>query len=115
MELVEQLSTSERCQAALALSEAMLEASRHEEWDALTAFEAKRRELMSHIFAVAAEPSEILDRTEFIRRLLDLDQQIISRCESGLRAAAAGLQEFQHSRGAQKAYHDVLTGEVGAS
>jgi len=88
----------------LELSNAMLEASLAGDWDALIEHEAKRRPCMEAYFQTGVTGHEVMDVVEAVRRIIEIDQQIVALSTVRQDFIAAELRNFNLVKTAVDAY-----------
>jgi hypothetical protein len=104
------IGESDSAQAALAaivtLTELMLRTARDQDWLAVADQETRRRQLLAAVFAESqAFETQALKAT--IRRVLELDGEIVALGEASRHAIGGQLDRLQHGRRATLAYRDA--------
>ncbi len=90
---------------ALALSREMLAACEDSRWEDLPALDERRRVVLETLFAPGAAPAAgAAALADAARALLDLDREILARCEAEKATRAREMQHLKDARQAAKAY-----------
>lgn len=92
------------------LSGEMRDAARAQDWDRLTELEDRRRGALAHLFAGAPPTCERARLVEAIRRVLEIDREVIARGETGRQEAATALGDLDRGRRGIAAYRSTAGG-----
>lgn len=95
---------SPRTEKLLVLTQAMLAAAEQRDWDRLAELEAERSRLVAACFDPSHSSVDANAMVGCIRRMLDLDRQVIAIAEDGLRDIADELAGIERGRRARRAY-----------
>lgn len=101
------MGPQEREEAArrlLALTREMLDLARAGEWPLFAQREQLRQEISQELFATPVPREAAPVVADCVRRVLDLDQELITLAEAGREEAARALRETERGRKAADAY-----------
>ena len=94
----------EAAQRLLALTREMLELARAGEWPLFAQREQQRQEISQALFATPVPREAAPVVADCIRRVLDMDQELITQAEEGREQAARAMKETQKGKQAADAY-----------
>lgn len=94
---------------ALDLTQAMRAACRESRWEVLPALEAERGVLLRRAFATPPGESEAASVERHVRRLLELDREILAACEAEKTACAEQMAHLERARRAVSAYEGQMS------
>ena len=89
----------------LDLGSAMLEKAQAEDWLQVAAMEAEQQRRLTEFFAVAVTPEEASAVADGIRRMLDINAQLLGMGEQLRQQAACELSNLGLGRRASEAYN----------
>jgi len=91
----------------LSLSERMLESARRADWDEVQALEARRRPMLETCFPLLEPPPDAAGMAQQIRRIIDLDRQVLALAGRAREEAGAALGDISRGRLATEVYGRV--------
>jgi len=97
-------SRKEQFSFILNLTESMLLAANKEDWERLSAMEPQRRQHVEQFFSSPANPDEASWIRQGIKRILDVDKQIIQISEKNKQAILDQSNNLSKGRDATRAY-----------
>jgi hypothetical protein len=98
------MSDIRELEAALGLTETMLNAARAEDWERVAELETRRQACVQAAFAAPVGAADAPVVAGLARQILALDGELVSRGEGGLLTLSEALRKVQVGRRAQKAY-----------
>ncbi len=90
--------------AALAMTEEMVSVAKDEDWDKLSALEARRQALIQSAFARPIPPADSATMAAVIRRIQALTRDLITTIGQGRDSIADALDTMAKGRRARSAY-----------
>jgi len=105
----------QRIENVIELTQQMLLACQSEEWDRFSEIEPQRRSQIKALFVSPPVGNETECVAAGIRKVLEMDQEIISICETEKRACADQLTQMNKGRRVSYAYkdHQNAAGRLG--
>ena len=91
-------------EAILRMTDRMLELARSGEWQPLIELEAERKPLIEAFFSHPVEAAEAPAVATFIRRVQELDAQVVTLAEQGRESTAEALRVLTSRQRAADAY-----------
>ncbi len=98
---------SQDAQKLLELTQAMLAAAERRDWNRLAELEAERSRLVAACFGPPRANRDSAAMVGCIRRMLELDREVIAIAENGLRDIAGEIASLERGRRAHRAYGDA--------
>lgn len=99
-----EISRSEQLPQALHLSLEMLRNARSDNWDTVISLESLRNELISDYFSTPVSADEASIVADYIRKILDVDKQLIELGDSESQLLKGNLQKVARGKRALKVY-----------
>ncbi len=90
--------------AALTMTEEMMSVAKDEDWETLSALEARRQALIQSAFARPIPPADSAAVAADIRRIQALTQDLITNIKQGRDSVADALDTMARGRRARSAY-----------
>jgi hypothetical protein len=102
-----EISRSEQLPQALHLSLEMLRNAISHNWDMVISLESNRNELISDFFSTSVSADEASIVADYIRKILDVDKQLIELGDNECKLLKGNLQKVTHGKRALKVYSSV--------
>lgn len=91
----------------LELTQAMLAAAERRDWDRLAELETERSRFVAACFGPPRSNQDSAAMVGCIRRMLELDREVIAIAENGLRDIAGEIADIERGRRAHRAYGEA--------
>lgn len=91
-------------QKVLSMSDSMLTSAKAGEWDSVISLETARRNLIQDFFAIKATFEEAQWVASGVRKIMDVDKEIMCLGKNDMRLIASELDSLQRGKQASNAY-----------